>query len=145
MAGEVIYAYGTTKVLESIGASAANNTVTLADDANYDVVADGLGFPDAVFVLTGAFATAPAENLVINLYAQPLLLDGTNNADVPETTRPGRFIGQFTVNNVTTTQALELVAYDLPRNASYYIHNTTGQALSAGWQLRATPRTYKLA
>ena len=145
MSGEVIYAFGSTKVLEAAGVAITNNALAKADDASYDVVADGAGFPDATFVLTGAFAAAPSENLVINLYARQLLVDGVNDADVPESTRPGRFIGQFIVNNVTTTQALELVAYDLPRMAEYYLHNTTGQSLAAGWALRVTPRTYKLA
>lgn len=145
MAGEVIFAFGTTKVLESAGLATANGVVTKADDASYDLAMDGQNYPDAVFVLTVTFTAAPGENLPVNLYARQLGLDGTNDADVPEATRPGRFIGSFLVNNVTTVQVLELPAYDLPRKADYYIHNAAGAAIAVGWALRVTPRTYKLA
>lgn len=145
MAGEVIYAFGTTKVLEAAGAQSTNATITKADDASYDVVADGAGFPDALFALTVTCATAPGESMPVNLYARVLSVDGTNDADVPEVARPGRYIGQFNLNNVTVLQAIELAAYDLPRKAEYYLHNASGVTINAGWALRVTPRSYKLA
>lgn len=143
MAGETILKLGTPKTLESNGASISNNALMLADDANYGVVADGANYPDAKFVLGNAvFSVAPTENALLSLYARPLDIDGTSDADVPETTRPTVFIGNFVVNNVTTPQYLELLAQDVPWNASYYLHNnSTGQTLSAGWTLKVTPFT----
>lgn len=146
MSGENILVYGATKTLEANGAIIANNALAQADDATYDLVVDGGGYPDALFVLTGAFAVAPAEGSVLALYARPLDVDGTFDTEVPEITRPTRFIGSFVVNNVTTTQTMELTAYDLPRKAEYYVHNSgTGQSLSAAWTMKVTPRTYKAA
>ena len=146
MANETIYVKGTQKTLMSAGASIANNAIGTATTANYDAVVDGAGFPDAEFVLGVTFTVAPTENSVIVLLAQQLDIDGTNDADVPETTRLGRVIGSFVVNNTTTTQYIPLFARDLPLLATYYLYNNaTGQAISANWTLKVTPRSYKAA
>ncbi|WP_312548171.1 hypothetical protein [Massilia sp.] len=147
MSGERITVWGNApKVLESNGAAIANGAVVQADDASYSVEVDGGGFPDADFVLTGTFAVAPFESAVLALYARPLDIDGTKSTDVPEATRPSRFIGTFAVNNVISEQVLLLEAFGLPRKAEYYVFNSaTGQQLSAGWTLKANPRTDKLA
>ena len=146
MSGETILTLGTPKTLEANGASIANNTLAQADDANYSISADGGYFPDAKFVLAGTFGTAPTEGTTLALYARPLDIDSTNDAEVPETTRPTVFIGAFTVNNVTTAQYIELLAQDVPWNAAYYIHNnSTGQTVSAGWTLKVTPYTVEPA
>ena len=142
MSGETIIKLGTPKTLEANGASIANNTLAQADDANYSISADGAYYPDAKFVLAATFGTGPAEGTTLALYARPLDIDGTNDAEVPETTRPTVFIGTFSVNNVTTAQYAELIVQDVPWNASYYLHNNgTGQTLSAGWTLKVTPCT----
>lgn len=146
MAGELTVVLGTQKTLEASGASIANNAIAQADDASYGVVADGANFPHARFVLGGAFATAPTENTVLALYARPLNIDSTNDADAPETTRPVQFIGSFVVNNVTTTQYLVVDARNVPWEADYYVHNNgTGQTLSSGWTLKVTPYSFKPA
>lgn len=146
MSGETQVVFGTLKTLEANGAAVANNAIGTADDANYDVVVDGSSYPDALFTLVGTFGTAPTEGTVLSLYARPLDIDGTTDSEVPEVTRPTLFIGNFTVNNVTTAQAMQLLAVDLPKLATYYVHNNgTGQSLSAGWKLTALPRSYKPA
>ena len=142
MSNETIVKLGTPKTLEANGASIANNTLAQADDANYSISADGAYFPDAKFVISVTFGTAPAEGTTLALYARPLDIDGTNDTDAPETTRPTVFIGTFTVNNVTTAQYIELLAQDVPWNAAYYLHNNgAGQTVSAGWTLKVTPYT----
>lgn len=140
MSGETILAFGIPKTLEASGASTANNTISQADDASYDVVADGDNFPDAKFVVSFTYGTAPTEGTVLALYARPLDIDGTSDAEVPETTRPTTYIGAFVVNNVTSAQYAELIARDVPWKADYYLHNNgTGQTVSAGWTLKVTP------
>lgn len=142
MSNEAIVKLGTQKTLEASGAAIANNTLAQADDASYGIATDGAYYPDARFVLTGAFGTAPTENTTLALYARPLNIDGTADADAPETTRPTQYIGVFLVNNVTTSQSLVLMAQNVPWEADYYIHNNgTGQTLSAGWKLLVTPCT----
>lgn len=145
MSGENINVYGAAKVLEPNGATFASGTIIKAT-STYDLTVDGAYYPDAVFALTFQFATAPVENSVLTLAARPLVVDGTNSAEVPEATRLTRQLGNFVVNNVTTLQAAELTVYDAPRNAEYYLYNAaTGQSVLAGWTLRVTPRTVKAA
>jgi len=142
MSGETILKFGTPKTLEASGASIANNTLVQADDASYSVASDGAYYPDAKFVLAATFGTAPTEGTTLALYARPLGIDGTNDAEVPEMARPTVFIGTFVVNNVTTAQYIELLAQDVPWNAAYYLHNNgTGQIVSAGWALKVMPFT----
>jgi len=142
MSGEAIRARGITKTLEANGASIANNAIAQADDATYDITADGDDYEDAKFVASFTFGTAPTEGTVLALYARPLDIDGTNDAEVPEAARPTVYIGNFVVNNVTSTQYAELVGYDVPDKADYYLHNNgTGQTVSAGWTLKVTPRS----
>lgn len=146
MSGERTFVWGTAKTLEASGLAIANNAVVQADDAIYSVETDGASFPDADFVLVGTFGVAPTENAVIALYAQPLDIDGVKDTDAPEATRPTRFVGSFMLNNVTTEQVLLIEAFGLPRKAYYYLHNNgSGQQLNAGWTLKVTPRTDKLA
>ena len=144
MSNEAILTTGTQKTLEANGASIANNALAQADDAGYSVSADGAYFPHARFVISATFGTAPTEGTTLALYARPINIDSTNDSEVPETTRPTRFIGTFAVNNVTTAQYIDLIAFDVPWEADYYVHNNgTGQTLSAGWTLKVTPFTYE--
>lgn len=141
MAGEAIVKWGTQKTLEANGTGFGNGGIVQADDASYDLVADGASYPDAEFVLACTFSAAPTESTVISLVARPLNIDGTNDADAPDFQRQVQFIGNFIVNNVTTTQYLWLMGYDLPREADYYLANNAGQSIAAGWTLKVTPRT----
>ena len=148
MANEAIYAWGTEKTLEASGASCANGNIVQANDASYSTVTDGANFPDAVFVLKLQFATVTSiENKVIALYARPLNIDGTNDAPAPTATYLEKFVGSFILqaSSAGIDQYLMLTAYDLPKEAEYYLLNSTGQTVSAGWTLKVTPRTYKPA
>lgn len=132
---------GTTKTLEASGSSITNNSVVQADDANYDTVSDGEGAPDAEFTASFTFGTAPTENTVLAVYARPLDVISTNDTEAPELARPTRYIGRFVVNNVTSTQyGTPFIGRNLPKVASYYMANVaTGQTVSSGWTLYATP------
>ena len=142
MANEAVVKLGTPKTLEANGASIANTAIGQADDATYGIVADGASYPDAEFVLAVAFGTNPTVNTTIDLYAQELDIDGTNDTIAPTTTYKQRYIGSFVVAAQTATQYLKVRAYDVPLVASYYLHNNaTGQTMSAGWTLKVTPRT----
>lgn len=142
MAGEAIVKWGTQKTLEASGASIGSNAVVQANDATYSLAADGAYYPDAEFVLAAAFASAPTEGGVLALYARPLNIDGSADAEVPEAALPVWYVGSFVVNNVTATQYMTLLGQDLPAEAEYYIHNVSAaQTVSAGWSLKVKPRT----
>jgi hypothetical protein len=143
MSGEAKLYYGTPKTLEANGASIANNAVGAADDASYDVVADGANYPGARFVLKFTFSVEPTEGASIILLARPIDIDGTADTEAPEATLLITRIGTFTVNNVTTDQYAEYYADQVPFKANYYLYNSaTGQTISAGWTLKVTPYTY---
>lgn len=143
-AGDPILAVGTTKTLEANGSSITNGSVVQANDATYDLSADAANWPDAEFVLVCAFATSTSiEGKPVHLYARPLDVQSTSDTEVPEAGRPTHRVGAFIVNGVTSTQYIVLdglYAADLPRKADYYLHNETGQTVSAGWALYVTPR-----
>lgn len=141
MAGEAIVKWGTQKTLEANGTGVGNGGIVQADDASYSLVADGASYPDAEFVLACTFGTAPTENGTVALIARPLNIDGTADADAPEFSRQVQFIGNFIVNNVTTTQYLWLIGYDLPKEANYWLANNAGQSIASTWTLKVTPRT----
>lgn len=142
MAGEAIVKWGTQKTLEASGGAIAAGAVVQANDATYSLSADAAYYPDAEFVLLAAFSVAPIEGGALALYARPLNIDGTADAEVPEAALPVWYVGSFVVNNVTSTQTMILLATDLPAEAEYYIHNAgAGQTVSAGWSLKVKPRT----
>ena len=142
MAGEAIVKWGTQKTLAASGASLVVGGVIQAVDATYGLAADAANYPDAEFVLKVTYSVAPNEGGQIALYARPLDIDGTADAEVPEAGLPVWFVGSFTVNNIVTAQSMILLAQDLPALAEYYIHNvSTGQTIPAGWSLKVKPRT----
>lgn len=142
MAGETIISKLSAIVLEANGAGIASNTIAQANDATYSIFTDGGGRADAKFVFSGSFSSAPTEGSFLLLMARPLNIKGTGDAEAPELARPNVLIGHFSVNNVTTTQYIELLAEDVPWEAEYYIGNSgTGQAVSAGWTLDVIPYT----
>lgn len=146
MSNEAVIVKASPYTVEANGASIANNAIGQADDATYDITVSGNSYPDAKFVVALTFSVAPTEGTTVALYARPIDIDGTNDGEVPETTRPTVYIGSFVVNNVTTTQYIELYAQNVPWKADYYLHNNgTGQTISAGWTLKITPYTLKPA
>ena len=148
MTSETIFVYGTQKTLEASGGSCTNGAVVQANDASYDVVTDGLGYPDAEFAFRGQFGTVTnIENKSIDLYARVLNIDGTNDSPAPTSTYLEKYVGSFILqaSAANTDQYLRCVGYDMPVTADYYLCNTSGQTLSAGWTLKVTPRSYKPA
>lgn len=140
MANETILKFGTPKTLESSGLPISNNTVVAAT-STYSVVDDGGFYPDAKFVASFQFSTAPVEGSVLSLYARPM---GLTNGDAqpPDVTWPNQYVGSFVVDNVTTIQNAEFIAHDVPWFAEYYLHNNgTGQSVGPSWTLVAYPFT----
>ena len=148
MANENILVWGTEKTLEANGGSCASAAIVQANDATYGVVADGASYPDAEFALRCQWATITSiENKTIDLYARELNFDSTNDAIAPTATYTHRYINSFRISAVgaNTDQYMKIKAYDVPKEAEYYIINSSGQTISAGWTLKVTPVTNKPA
>ena len=146
MANELTKVNGTEKTLVSSGASVSNAAVSAAPAASYSIAADGGGFPFVRFVLTTSFGAAPTVGKTIALLIRPLNIDGTADAPAPSTTYLQKYVGSFVVS-ADTSQSLALqVERPLPDEFDAYVYNVdTGQGMSAGWTLKATPYTYKPA
>lgn len=146
MANETTVTVGTTKTLEGTGAALANNTVVASTTA-YSRATDGTNYPDGRFVFSGTFATAPAENSTLDIYAVEQNISGVNDEQVIEATYKAKFLASITLNNVTTTQYIaSLLVRRVPAEFIAHIHNNgTGQTLSAGWTLVFKPESYGTA
>lgn len=141
MANETKIYKGTTKALETSGASLANNAIT-AIVAAYDRAVDGLGYPDADIILVATFAVAPVANSTLDLYAAEQDVKTTVDEQVPTTAYKPRYITSFPVNAVITAQPLKRSVRNMPEKALYSLHNNaTGQTVSAAWTLDITPTT----
>lgn len=141
MTNEVKIFEGTTKNLETNGATLANNAITQIAAA-YDRAADGGGYPDADIVFEGAFSVAPAINTTLDVYAAEQDIKSTNDETNPTTTYKPRYICSFTVNAVTSAQYIKAAVRNIPKKALYSLHNNgTGQTLSSGWTFDIIPTT----
>lgn len=147
MANELIEVRGSQTVLESNGASVANNAISAAATNIFDRdIGSGIVYPYAEFALTLAFATAPIVNGLIELLAVPQDIDGTTDSPVPTATYREQRIGYFVVKDQTASQTLFLAVKSLPKRAAYYLYNSgTTQAINTGWVLKATALTLKPA
>lgn len=148
MANEAIIVLNNTQTLEANGGSCANNALVYADDVNLNLGNNVTGghYPNCRFVFTGAFSISPTENSVLALYAEYQDIDGTTDMSAVEASAWNpHFLCAFPVNNVTSSQVLVAFAYDIPhKDIKVALKNeATGQTLSAGWTLKATPFTYK--
>jgi len=142
MAGSTIVVWGTPKTLEANGIGAGHLATGVANDADYSIVADGGNYPDAEFVLSVTFGSAPAAGASMLLFAQPLNIDGTNDAETNPASGVDVFVGAFIVNNVTSTQHMRCTGVDLPKEATYRVYNQSGVTMPSGWTLRVTPKSY---
>lgn len=137
---DLIVKVGTRKVLESSGASLTDGAFGLANDAGYNRATDGLDAPDAVLDFSGAFSVAPT-NGAIYVHCRPLNVVGANPSDIPDANFSPWRTYILRLNDVTTTQYLQIPMPGIPAEFDAYIEIDAGQTLSAGWTLAITPAT----
>ena len=142
---EVIWTYATQVVLEDNGASGASDVFVVADDADL-ASANHLNFPLCDFVLKADFGAAVGAGSVVNLYRQDLNIDGAGASPAPASTYKVLFVGSFVIPTGTSaTGYYPLTDVPLIADQQFSIENLTGQNISAGWDLKATPKTYEPA
>lgn len=142
MASELEYTYASAVTLEASGASAASNAFAAADDTSL-AVANHNGYPWADFALTCGFGAAVAPGTFIALYRQDMDIDSTADAPAPATTYKHTFVGQFALPSGQSASATYPLS-NVPLSAvcKFSIENGTAQNLSAGWVLKATPKSF---
>lgn len=142
---EVIWTYASQVTLEDNGANGASNVFIAADDDTLEVGVH-LDFPLADFVLKADFGGAVGAGSVVNLYRQDLNIDGANDSPAPATTYKNLFVGSFVIPEGTSaTGYYPLTDVPLIKDQQFSIENKTGQNISVGWDLKATPKTYEPA
>jgi len=142
-AGDLKFQYQTEVVLEGSGGSAASNAFVAADDTSL-AAANHWDFPMADFAMTCDFGAAVAPGTYVNLYRQDFdITAGGADAPAPATTYKNIFVGQFMLPSGQSASAT-YPCPDVPlsRTCKFFIENGTAQNLSAGWLLKATPKTF---
>lgn len=142
MSNEMKFVYASQVTLEASGASAASNAFVAADDTSL-ATANHNDYPFADLVLTCDFGAAVAPGTYINLYRQDFDIDGTADAPAPATTYKNIFVGSFMLPSGQSASAT-YPCPDVPLSkiCKFSIENGTAQNLSAGWILKATPKSY---
>lgn len=141
MAGEAKYAYGSALTLEANGASAGPGAMVAADDASFNSANSSM-YPLADFVLKCDFGAAVAA-VTVDLFRQDLDIDSTNDALAPTaSTYEQTYVGSFVIKSGQSASAYyPLANVPLTANCQFSIKNGSAQNLSAGWTLKATPKT----
>ena len=140
MANEIKKVYGTEKTFSTTIAAISNNAISAAIGTYSST--DTADFPDADFVLSVTFGTAPTEGTTIDLLVRPMNVHSTDDTVAPQATYQPHRIGTFVVDNVTAAQYLFCSGFDLPKTGELYLYNNaTGQSTSANASLYMTPRT----
>jgi hypothetical protein len=149
MPGEVIVDVGSWVTLEANGASIANAAYAEADDAanRFRRVEDGGSRPHIEVELAFANSANASGSPFISIFQQVLnLFGGTDDAMAPSATNLRRFVlSEPTATGTTATQRMSFIVFDVPPEFSLWLQNGTGQAIAAGWTLRARGYTHKVA
>lgn len=144
MANESKYYKASEQTLEANGASIASAAFAQANDASLDMATSN--YPLCDFVLTVAYTTAPVAGEVINLYARPMNISGTNDSQVPSANYLGVYMGSFLLENLgsSTTQYILLADVPVPfGTCDLYLENkVVTQSVNAGWTLKGTPKSF---
>lgn len=150
-------AIGTDSLIDFFGTQDSvddGTTSTIADNA-FSVVADITTWtndddaPACVMMLQCQFGTAPDDGSVINIYAQKLNIESTNDSPVPDAVNLDQYIGSFVVDGTLAatndmflvTNWLTLPNHKTSQEYNFYIENKTGQTISASWEWFITPST----
>ncbi|MCK5015811.1 MAG: hypothetical protein KAS32_01965 [Candidatus Peribacteraceae bacterium] len=145
MSDEIIWTYTSQVVLESNGSAAvASDAFGVAGDADL-AVGNHLDYPWADFVLTCGFGGGVGAGKFVRLYRQDLNIDTTNDAPTPSAACPRLFIGSFVIPEGAAASVWNYPLTDvtLIKDQQYSIENKTDQTISANWELKAIPKTYK--
>jgi hypothetical protein len=137
----VIYEYASQVTLEDSGTSAASDAYVAADD---DTLESGVhnNYPLADFVLTCDFGAAVAAGSTVDLFRQDLNIDGANDAPAPSASCPHLYVGSFKIpSGASASASYPLDGIPIVADCQFSIKNSTDQNLSAGWDLKATPKT----
>lgn len=144
----------TTKVTTStqvahVGSGASMAPAALSGSADVSVALVGTGnlgrYPRChVDLMIAPTASIAAASTNLNLYRRDMNLDGTVDEPIPGASNKQKSMGSFQASaatTVSTTQYLRLADIPLPGagDCEFYVENTLGVNIPAGWTLKVTP------
>lgn len=132
---------GTPALIASGGFSVAGDVTayTLSDDT-----------PEAVLQVTFTYTGTMNSNPSIVLHMRKLNVDGSINAPVPSSDYNGERVGVAAVDrnvaastNQTVTKRVRLPNAKSGQEYEFYLQNSIGDQISAGWEAKITPVSVK--
>jgi hypothetical protein len=140
--GAAVEFFGTQDTLGTSSAAVADDAFSIAGDLSTWVNDDDA--PMASVTLLANFSVAPAANTSVNLYLRLLDVQSTNDGTVPDANFQHRYVGSFPLNDSTVAQYIT-IDIGLPNSVTsqqyeFYVENTSGQSLPAGWDIYVTPK-----
>lgn len=145
--GDLNLVTGTVVQLDNGAAGTlADGAFAVAPDADL-ATTDNAGYPLVQFMLSATWATSTdIEDGQVNLYRMKIDVEtGGGDEGVPDATYPRKWVGAFFPDAVTAEQFMTIDPIPRSNDAErYYLGNATGQTMSAGYILEATPMTYRL-
>jgi hypothetical protein len=143
MSNEVKYAYANAVTLESSGASGSSVAFIAATTGSLSST-NHSDYPDADFCLTVvSFGALVGAGMFINLYRQDMDIDGTLDSPAPSTTYKNCLVGTFLLPcGGSGSGSYPCPNIPLSKICQFYIENQSGTSLTAGWSLKATPKSF---
>jgi hypothetical protein len=139
--------FGTLDDLDSSSAEILDGGFSVAGDVVTPWTNDD-DSPEASFSLSASFGTeTDIAGKVINLYGRLLNIDGTNDESIPTATNTVGYLGSFLVPLANASDPYymhcpaRLRNYKPSSEYEFYLQNSTGQTITAGWVLKVTPVT----
>ena len=140
--GAAVEFFGTQDTLGTSSAAVANAAFSIAGDLSTWTNDDDA--VSASVTLLANFSVAPTANTSVNLYLRLLDVQSTNDGTVPDANFQHTYVGSFPLNDSTVAQYIT-IDIGLPNSVTsqqyeFYIENTSGQSLPAGWDIYVTPK-----
>lgn len=140
--GAAVEFFGTQDTLGTSSAAVANAAFSVAGDLSTWTNDDDA--PMASVTLLANFSVAPTANTSVNLYLRLLNVQSTNNGAVPDANFQHTYVGSFPLNDSTIAQYIT-IDIGLPNSVTsqqyeFYVENSSGQSLPAGWDIYVTPK-----
>ena len=132
--GAAVEEFGTQTAVITTAGTVSGTAITPSSDSTTFTNTDNA--VSAAFVFVGSYTVAPDLNSSVDLYAQLLDVQSTNDTVEPTATYLNQYISSFPLIDATGSQTLSIIA-GLPnvkaaQQYNFFIVNNAGQTLSAG-------------
>ncbi len=145
MAGGYERAYGSRIELEADGGSISAGSFVLCADNNI-LQTDDEGYPYLMFYGLVDWLTTPPSNTPLNIYAQPLNLISTNNAEAPQNDCLSIYLGAIIQEDESLPRYYtppDVIIHRPHFECSIYVNNPLSSGTVGDFQLYCYPWTYR--